>query len=62
MADSLHAVIAADRQVYAEMIVQRLHTEEHRLAATEDWREAHGLPVHAQMLRLAGQNIQQGGC
>jgi hypothetical protein len=61
MADSLHALIAADRQVYSEIIVQRLHTEEHRLTATENWRAAHGLPVHAQMLRLAGQNIQQGG-
>jgi hypothetical protein len=61
MADSLHALIAADRQVYSDIIVQRLHTEEHRLTATEDWRAAHGLPVHAQMLRLAGQKIQQGG-
>jgi hypothetical protein len=61
MADSLHALIAADRQVYSDIIVQRLHTEEHRLPATEDWRASHGLPVHAQMLRLAGQKIQQGG-
>ncbi len=61
MADSLHTLIAADQQVYSEIIVQRLHAEEHRLTATEDWRAAHALPVHAQMLRLAGQSIQQGG-
>ena len=61
MADSLHAVIAADRQAYAKLIVQRLDAEEHKLAATEDWREAHGLPVHAQMLRAAAQDIQKNG-
>lgn len=61
MADSLHAVIAADRQAYSEMIVQRLHADERRLAASENWRETHGLPVHAQMLRLAHQNIQKHG-
>jgi hypothetical protein len=61
LADSLHAVIAADRQAYAELIVQRLATEEKRLPATEDWREAHGLPVHAQLLRHAAQSIQKRG-
>jgi len=61
MADSLHAVIAADRQAYAELIVQRLVTDEQRLPSCEDWRQAHGLPVHAQMLRTASQNIQKGG-
>ena len=61
MADSLHAVIAADRQTYAVLIIQRLHADERRLAATENWREAHGLPVHAQMLRHAGQSIQKRG-
>jgi hypothetical protein len=61
MADSLHAVIAADRQVYARVIVQRLHADEKRLPATENWREAHGLPVHAQMLRTAAQEIQKNG-
>jgi hypothetical protein len=61
MADSLHAVIAADRQAYSRLIVQRLHADENRLLATENWREAHGLPVHAQMLRAAAQDIQKNG-
>ncbi len=61
LADSLHAVIAADRQAYAQLVVQRLATDEKRLPATEDWREAHGLPVHAQLLRHAAQSIQKGG-
>jgi hypothetical protein len=61
MADCLHAVIAADREAYASLIVQRLHADERRVPATENWREAHGLPVHAQMLRMAAQNIQKRG-
>ena len=61
MADSLHAVIAADRQAYSKLIVQRLHADENRLSATENWRENHGLPVHAQMLRAAAQDIQKNG-
>jgi hypothetical protein len=61
MADSLHAVIAADRQTYAELIVQRLAADEKRVPATEDWREAHGLPVHAQLLRHSAQSIQKRG-
>jgi hypothetical protein len=61
MADSLYAVIAADRKAYAELIVQRLHADEHRLPATENWREVHGLPVPAQMLQTAAQDIQRNG-
>jgi hypothetical protein len=61
MADSLHAVIAADRQSYSELIVQRLAFDERRLAATENWREQDGLPVHAQMLRHSAGRIQQQG-
>jgi hypothetical protein len=61
MADSLHAVIAADRQAYAELIVQRLAADEKRLPVSEDWREAHGLPVHAQLLRHSAQSIATRG-
>jgi hypothetical protein len=61
MADSLHAVIAADRQVYSRAVIQRLHTDEKRLLASEDWRAHHGLPVHAQMLRMAATSIQTEG-
>lgn len=61
MADSLHAVIAADRQTYAELIVQRLDADEQRIAAAENWRQEHCLPVHAQMLRHSAQDIQKAG-
>lgn len=61
MADSLHSIIAADRQAYAELVVQRLAFEEKRIGSNTGWRQAHALPVHAQMLRQAGQNIQKRG-
>jgi hypothetical protein len=61
LADSLHAVIVADRQAYAELIVQRLAADEQRLPATEDWRAERGLPVHAQMLRRAAGEVQKQG-
>ena len=61
MADALHAVLAADRQAYSELIVERRAADEQRLAATEDWREKHGHPVHAQILRHAAENIQKQG-
>jgi hypothetical protein len=61
MADSLRAVIAADRQAYAELVVERLQHEPGSLKVTEDWRQTHGLPVHAQMLRAAAQDIQKAG-
>ncbi len=61
MADSLHAVIAADRSVYSQEVVQRLVHEEKRLPVAEDWREQKCLPVHAQLLRLAAVRIQQKG-
>lgn len=61
MADSLHAVISADRQTYSELIVQRLAADERRVAASENWRNDDCLPVHAQMLRHAARGIQQRG-
>jgi hypothetical protein len=61
MADSLHAVIAADRQAYSELVVQRLHADEKKLSVSQNWRETHGLPVHAQLLRSAAQGIQKRG-
>lgn len=62
MADSVHAVIAADRQAYAELVMHRLLTQSNApVPITANWRQQHGLPVHAQMLRWAGQSIQKRG-
>ena len=61
MADALHAVIAADREIYARHIVQRLQSEEKLIKCSENWREEKALPVPAQMLRLASESAQQKG-
>jgi hypothetical protein len=61
LADSLHAVIAADRESYSRLVVQRLAFEEKQLAVSENWREEDALPTHAQMLRMTAQNIQKRG-
>ena len=60
MADALHAVIAADREVYARQVVQRL-AEVKSADASEAWM-TNGFPLlHADMLRLASVSIQQKG-
>jgi hypothetical protein len=60
MADALHAVIAADREVYARQVVQRL-AEVKSADASEAWM-TNGFPLlHADMLRLASESVQQKG-
>jgi hypothetical protein len=61
LADSLRAVIAADRETYSQVVVERLGFEERQIAVTESWQERHALPTHAQMLRLSAQSIQKRG-
>ena len=60
MADALHAVIAADREVYAREVVQRL--AENKSVRPLDAEKTNGfppLPVH--MLRRASESVQQKG-
>ena len=60
MADALHAVIAADREVYARQVVQHL-AEVKSAGASEAWM-TNGFPLlHAHMLRLASESVQQKG-
>jgi hypothetical protein len=61
MADALHAVIAADREVYALHVVQRLSTDEKLLPASANWKREKGLPLPAQMLRMGSEVVQQKG-
>jgi hypothetical protein len=61
LADALHSVIAADREVYSLHVVQRLQAEENVIKTAEHWKEEKALPVPDQMLRLASENVQQKG-
>ncbi len=61
MADALHAVIAADREVYAREVLQRLQAEAKIVRVSENWKEEKALPLPHQILRLASQGVQQQG-
>ncbi len=61
MADSLHAVIAADRDVYASTVVHRLQNEAKVIQASETWEKDKALPVPAQLLRLGAETVQSRG-
>lgn len=57
LADSVHAVIKADRTVYTKMVVNRLAMEEQVIEANEHWQEEKALPLPAQMLRAGAENV-----
>jgi hypothetical protein len=61
MADALHAVIAADRNAYTRLVVQRLHQEKQLIACSENWEAESGLPVPAQMLSASSTAVASQG-
>lgn len=60
-ADSLHAVIAADRDAYSRLVVERLAGEAGPMKVNQNWRAENCLPTHAQLLREAAMSIQRRG-
>lgn len=58
MADAIHQVIAADRQVYAELVINRLAIEEEVIEASENYHEKSALPLPAQMLRASAEVVR----
>lgn len=61
MADALHAVLAADRTIYANTVVNRLVNEEEVITATEHWEDDKSLPLPAQMLRMGSELVAEKG-
>jgi hypothetical protein len=59
MADAVHAVVEADRAVYAGVVVNRLQDEEKVIKASEHWKDDKALPLPAQMLRLGAEKASQ---
>ena len=55
MADALHAIMEADRTVYAERVVNRLQDEEQVIQASEHWLDERVLPLPAQMFRMGAE-------
>ena len=58
MADAIHAVIEADRAVYADLVVNRLAIEEEVIEASEEYHENSALPLPAQMLRASAEKVR----
>ena len=60
VADYIHAVIQADRTLYATHVVERM--AEHKIViAAEYWKQRKALPLPAQMLLLSGLQVEQQG-
>ena len=59
VADYIHAVIAADRETYAEDVVHRLQNVEKVIRANEKFKEEKGLPLPSQMLRMGAQRASE---
>lgn len=59
VADMLHAVMAADRGVYAKMIIQRLVKKEKVLKASEHFEDNKAAPLPAQMFRFGYESVAE---
>ena len=60
VADYLHAVIEADRDVYTRHVVERMQTKG-IVVASENWEDQSTLPLPAQFLIESGRNIGKKG-
>lgn len=59
MADALHAVMEADRTVYAKEVVNRLQDQEKLIKASEHWKDDKALPLPAQFFRLGADLVAE---
>lgn len=57
VAEYIHAVIQADRSIYSTHVVEQLQNRKVAVAV-EDWKEKGALPLPAQFLQMAGQEVQ----
>ncbi len=60
VADYVHAVIEADRTLYASLVVERMQHHGKDLVS-EDWAQQDKLPLPAQMLQFAGLEVERKG-
>jgi hypothetical protein len=60
VADYLHAIIEADRTLYASLVVERMQHHGKALAL-EDWAQKDQLPLPAQLLQFAGLEVERKG-
>ena len=60
VADYIHAIIEADRTLYASLIVERMQ-HYGKAQASEDWAQKDQLPLPAQLLQFAGLEVERKG-
>ena len=60
VADYVHAVIEADREVYTRHVVERLQSKG-VIVASENWEEKNTLPLPAQFLMESGRVMARKG-
>ena len=58
VADYIHAVIEADRDVYTRHVVERMQTKG-VVVASENWEEKNTLPLPAQFLMESGRSMSK---
>ncbi|MEZ5941560.1 MAG: DUF3365 domain-containing protein [Planctomycetaceae bacterium] len=59
-ADAVHAVMMADRTVYATHVVTRLKSQEASVSPSEYWEdEEHKIPLPAQMFRMGSEIVNE---
>ncbi len=59
-ADGVHAVMMADRTVYAKQVVTRLKSQKASVKPSEYWEdEAHTIPLPAQMFRMGAELVSE---
>ena len=59
-ADAVHAVMMADRTVYAKQVVTRLKAQEADVTPSEFWEEEkHTIPLPAQMFRMGAELVSE---
>jgi hypothetical protein len=59
LADDLHLVMAADREMYTRQVVHRLQNEDKVLRAGEHWKDEKLLPLPAQMFRMGAERVRE---
>lgn len=60
VADYVHAVIEADREVYTRHVVERMQTKG-VVVASENWEQKNTLPLPAQFLMESGRTMAKKG-
>ena len=59
-ADAVHAVMMADRTVYAKQVVTRLKAQKADVTPSEFWEEEkHTIPLPAQMFRMGAELVSE---